>query len=148
MDMTPASILERSATWPVQAQGHFTRLRTIVHDVAAAADVGPLEESLKWGQPAWRPKRPRIGSTLRVDWAPSAPDLLMVYVDCKTDLAAQMDTRFPGEFRNDGRRALGFELNQPLNEDAVWQLAHLTLTYHRAKRAGPKPQPPKRRDRR
>ncbi|MEX0312474.1 MAG: hypothetical protein AB3N17_19780 [Tateyamaria sp.] len=132
--MTPSPILARTEGWPAAAQGHFARMRTLVYEVAAAADVGPLDESLKWGQPAWRPQRPRVGSTLRVDWSPATPDRLMSFVDCKTDLAAQMETRFPGQFHNDGRRALGFDLHRPLDDDAVWQLAHLTLTYHRAKR--------------
>lgn len=136
MDMTPADILSQTESWPAPAQSHFVRLRSIVHDVATKAEIGPLDESLKWGQPAWRPKRARTGSTLRVDWSPATPDRLMAYVDCKTNLAAQMDTRFPGQFHNDGRRALGFSLRTALDEDAVWQLAHLTLTYHRAKRLG------------
>lgn len=136
MDMTPSEILNRTATWPENAQTCFAQLRGIVHDVATQADIGPLDESLKWGQPAWRPKRARTGSTLRVDWSPETPNRLLAFVDCKTDLAAQMDNRFPKQFHNDGRRALGFDLNAPLDEDAVWHLAHITLTYHRSKRQG------------
>ncbi|WP_299741914.1 hypothetical protein [uncultured Tateyamaria sp.] len=128
--------MNRTETWPDKAQTHFLRLRSIVHDVATSADIGPLDESLKWGQPAWRPKRARVGSTLRVDWSPTTPNRLMAFVDCKTDLAAQMDNRFPQQFHNDGRRALGFDLDAPLNEDALWHLAHITLTYHRSKRQG------------
>ncbi|WP_299042453.1 hypothetical protein [uncultured Tateyamaria sp.] len=135
MNMTPPDFLARIETWPQPAQTQFVKLRQIVHDVATSAEIGPLDESLKWGQPSWRPKRARVGSTLRVDWSPSTPDRLLAFVDCKTNLAAQMDTRFPGQFHNDGRRALGFDLDKPLDEDAVWQLVHLTLTYHRAKRA-------------
>jgi len=134
MDMTPPPILDCIARWPDATQVHFSDLRRIAHDVAHAADIGHLSESLKWGQPAWRPARLRIGSTLRVDWSPAAPDRLMAFVDCKTDLAAQMSTRFPGQFHNDGRRALAFDLDVPVDRDAVWQLAHLTFTYHRTKR--------------
>lgn len=134
MDMTPSEILDHTATWPDSAQSCFAQLRGIVHDVAAQADVGPLDESLKWGQPAWRPKRPRTGSTLRIDWSPATPNRLLAFVDCKTDLAAQMDNRYPQQFHNDGRRALGFDLDAPLDRDAVWHLAHITLTYHRTKR--------------
>ncbi|MEM8654492.1 MAG: DUF1801 domain-containing protein [Pseudomonadota bacterium] len=135
MNTIPPDLLTRIAAWPEAAQTHFVSMRAIVHEVADDADIGPLDESLKWGQPAWRPRRPRIGSTLRVDWSPDTPDRFMAFVDCKTDLAAQMDARFPGRFHNDGRRALGFDLGTPLNKDAIWTLAHLTLTYHRAKRS-------------
>ncbi|MEO0402071.1 MAG: DUF1801 domain-containing protein, partial [Pseudomonadota bacterium] len=78
--------------------------------------------------------KPRTGSTLRLNWSPGSPDQLAAFVDCKTDLAAQMSTRFPGQFHNDGRRALAFDLAHPLPEDAIWHLAHMTFTYHRTKR--------------
>lgn len=136
MIMTPPDILKHTETWPTAAQAQFQEVRCIVYDVALASDIGPLDESLKWGQPAWRPKRPRIGSTLRVNWSPQSSTQLCAFVDCKTDLAAQMDVRFPGQFANDGRRALAFDLQTPLDHTAIWQLAHLTLTYHRAKRQG------------
>ena len=59
----------------------------------------------------------------------------VAYVDCKTDLAAQMRTRFPDHPGNEGRRALEFALTDKSDDDdALWQLAHLTFTYHRAKR--------------
>jgi hypothetical protein len=133
MDMMPPLILHRIARWPDTAQNHLVAIRRIAHDVADAAETGPLEESLKWGQPAWRPHNSRTGSTLRLNWSPAAPDRLMAFVDCKTDLAAQMSTRFPGRFHNDCRRALAFDLVEPLPEDAIWQLALLTFTYHRTK---------------
>ncbi|WP_299148508.1 hypothetical protein [uncultured Tateyamaria sp.] len=122
------------AGWPDTAQHHFGAMRALFLDVAAQADIGPLEESLKWGQPAWRPRKPRTGSTLRLDWSRAAPDRLMAYVDCKTDLADQMAARFPCAFHNDGRRSLGFDLDTDLPTDAVRQLAHLTFTYHLTKR--------------
>lgn len=135
--MTPmhADILNLSATWPADAQHRLLEMRAIFQDVARAAETGPLDESLKWGQPAWRPRKARMGSTLRLNWSADAPDQIAAFVDCKTDLAAQMDTRFPGQFRNDGRRSLAFDLSSGLHADAIWQLAHLTFTYHRAKRA-------------
>jgi len=126
-------ILDRIATWPLAAQQHLLALRAIAFEVSRQADIGPLDETLKWGQPAWRPRRPRTGSTLRVNWSPSHPGHLMAFVDCKTDLASQMSTRFPGQFRNDGTRALAFDLDGALPQHAIWQLANLTFTYHQRK---------------
>jgi len=124
-------ILDRIATWPLPAQQHLLTLRAIAFEVSRQADTGPLDETLNRGQPAWRPRRPRTGSTLRVSRSPSEPDRLMAFVDCKADLASQMSTRFPGRFRNDGTRALAFDLDGALPQDAIWQLAHLTFTCHR-----------------
>ena len=129
-------IRDQIARWPQAAQGHFHGARALALRAAQGAETGPLDETLKWGQPAWRPRRPRTGSTLRLNWSPARPDHLMAFVDCKTDLASLMSTRFPGQFENDGRRSLAFDLNAPLPQDAIAQLAHLTFTYHRRKRGG------------
>ena len=126
-------ILASIETWPDVAQQRLLTMRALFFEVAEAADIGPLEESLKWGQPAWRPKRARTGSTLRLNWTSHTPDELSAFVDCKTDLAAQMLTRFPESCGNDGRRCLTFPMDDTLNKDAVWTLAWLTFTYHRGK---------------
>ena len=43
------------------------RLRSLILDVAIETDgVGELEETLKWGQPSYLPKKPKIGSTIRI----------------------------------------------------------------------------------
>lgn len=121
------------ARWPDAAQRHLLAARARFLDVCAAADAGPLDESLKWGQPAWSPRTPRTGSTLRLNWSPQRPDALAAFVDCKTDLASEMSTRFPDQFHNDGRRSLVFELQTPLPSTAIDQLAYLTFTYHARK---------------
>lgn len=128
----PAAILDQITRWPASAQLQLQSMRTVFHNVAEAAEVGPLDESLKWGQPAWRPRSPRTGSTLRLNWSAADPARITAYVDCKTDLAAQMQLRFPDLSGNDGRRALHFDLLAP-DADSLWQLAFLTFTYHRAK---------------
>ena len=133
MTPMPVTFLDRINRWPQPVQLRVQALRLLFHEVARQADVGPLDEALKWGQLAWRPQAPRTGSTVRLNWSETAPGRLMVYVDCKTDLAAQMQTRFPDLPGNDGRRMMQFDLDH-LDPDALWQLAYLTFTYHRTKR--------------
>lgn len=116
------------ATWPPETRRAFATLRALCHDAAITAGASPLDESLKWGQPAWRPRKPRTGSTLRAMWDQNQPDTLSLFVDCKTDLAARMQDIYPG-LANDGRRALAVPLS-PLPEDALHHLAAMTFTYH------------------
>lgn len=135
MDNLPSSVRTGIADWPKQAQQAFEKLRVICHDTAARQHLGPLEESLKWGQPAWRPVRPNTGSTLRVMWAENAPDLLNLYVDCKTDLAARLREIYPDLPQNDGRRHIALRLSDPLPLDVLSHLAAMTLAYHQSKAA-------------
>lgn len=124
------------ATWSAPATAMAQACRAVFLDVAQEADVGPLEESLKWGQPAWRPTKPRMGSTLRMDWDAGAPGQLALFVDCKTDLAARMRDLYPDLPGNDGQRRIVIDLDAPLPEQAVAHLAEMTFGYHRAKRRG------------
>ena len=137
MAMPPIApdLLNTFALWPDAAQSRAFDIRTLCWRVAEAADIGALSESLKWGQPAWRPLRSRTGSTLRLSWDANAPQRLDLFVDCKTDLAARVIDRFPAIFGSDGRRRLTLPTDGPLPEDALWFLAEQTLTYHRTKAA-------------
>ena len=132
MEHTP--LTDTLATWSAPAQKCAHTCRTLFHTIAKDADTGPLEESLKWGQPAWRPRTARTGATLRMHWDAATPDRLSLYVDCKTDLAARMQDIYPDLPLNDGQRHLGININAPLPEQALAHLAEMTFTYHRAKR--------------
>lgn len=122
------------ATWSAPATAMAAACRSVFLQVAQDADVGPIEESLKWGQPAWRPVKPRMGSTLRMDWDAGQPAQLALFVDCKTDLAARMRDLYPDLPGNDGQRRIVIDLDAPLPEQAVAHLAEMTFGYHRAKR--------------
>lgn len=128
-------LLKTFALWPDTAQNAALAIRTLCWRVAEAAETGPLSESLKWGQPAWRPQKPRIGSTLRLSWRADAPDHLDLFVDCKTDIAARVTNAFPQAFDSDARRRLTIATGVPMPSDALWHLARTTLTYHRSKSA-------------
>ncbi|MBM2291242.1 DUF1801 domain-containing protein [Sulfitobacter pseudonitzschiae] len=121
---------QTTARWPAAARARFDSLRAAILSAAHDASVGPVTESLKWGQPAWRPATPRSGSTLRLNWSPEVPEVLTLYVDCKTDLAQRMVSLYP-DLPNDGRRALALPLEGPAVTEAVAHLAAMTFTYHR-----------------
>ncbi len=127
----PATLFsDHIAAWPDPAQTAARRCRDIFLRIAAEADIGPLDTSLKWGQLSWRPRRPRTGSTLRMVWLSETPDHLSLLVDCKTDLATRMSDLYPDLPANDGRRCIKISITAPLPEQAVAHLARMTFTYH------------------
>jgi hypothetical protein len=134
MDHAPTPLLTVIAHWPEPARAALWTCRALYHTVAAESGAGPLDESLKWGQPAWRPRQPRRGTTLRLDWKPDRSGELLVQVDCKTDLAARFRTQAP-QIANDGRRVIGLPLDVALPEAAVARLAVMTFNYHQFKTA-------------
>jgi hypothetical protein len=118
------------ATWPAEARRSFGRMRALILAAGAQADVGPLTESLKWGQPAWRPTRPKQGSTLRLNWTEKSPSTLVLHVDCKTTLATTMREIYPTEFRYESNRALHLDIGARWPVQAIDHLARLTFRYH------------------
>ncbi len=119
------------ATWPPEARRLFGDIRALILATATGAQIGPVTESLKWGQPAWRPVRPRQGSTLRLMWQDNAPQTIALFVDCKTTLSATMQEIYPAEFQYENNRALRLSLERPLPLQAIDHLARLTFSYHR-----------------
>ncbi|MEO0765464.1 MAG: DUF1801 domain-containing protein [Pseudomonadota bacterium] len=128
--MQPLSpdILNVIASWPQHAQQHLLTARTIAFDVAEAQPATELTESLKWGEPAWRPLRG--GTTLRMSWK-ADQDALGLFVDCKTDLCARMQSDFPDAFRYAAPRALYLDANAALPQDALRHLAEMAFRYKR-----------------
>jgi hypothetical protein len=119
------------AFWPPHIRAQFQEIRTLILAAAQGAAVGPISESLKWGQPAWRPKRARQGSTLRLMWQENTPASLALFVDCKTSLSATMEEIYPTEFIYENNRALRLPAGRPLPAQAIDHLARLTFAYQR-----------------
>jgi hypothetical protein len=117
--------------YPKGARLKLLALRELLFETAAATDgVGEIEETLKWGEPAYVTKN-KSGSTVRLDWKEKAPDHYALYFHCQTDLVETFRTLFPHDFRFEGNRALLFAIDDPIPKDAVSMCLARALTYHR-----------------
>lgn len=117
------------AAYPQGLRERLLALRGLVHEAAADAGCGPLEESLKWGQPAWRPKRANAGTTVRADATKDGGYAL--YIHCQTTLAAEFRDLYPKLFRYEGDRALLFRADEAPPSDALRHCIALALTYNK-----------------
>ena len=56
-------------SFPPAARRCLERIRALIFETAAALDgVGPITETLKWGEPAYLTERSRSGTTVRLGW--------------------------------------------------------------------------------
>ncbi|RKE95645.1 DUF1801 domain-containing protein [Sulfitobacter guttiformis] len=122
---------ETVAMWPLGARKKFNTMRALILTSAVQANAGPIEESLKWGEPAWRPKRPKQGTTLRLCWHNKSPSTIALLVGCRTSISATMQEVYPTVFQYESNRALRLGLGDPLPVEALDHLVRLTFTYHR-----------------
>jgi len=109
-------------------------LRELVFDTAATADgAGEIEETLKWGEPAYATKN-KNGSTVRMDWKNQHPNQYAMYFNCQTDLVETFRTIFPTDFTFEGNRALVFSLEDKVPKDSLAMCIAASFTYHLKKK--------------
>jgi len=121
-------VAEAFRAFPKAARVRLLGLRQTILDVAAATPgVGALEETLKWGEPAYLTPS-GAGSTIRLGWKAKMPDEVAIYFICTTDLLGRFRELYPNEFRFGGNRALLFDLGAPVPDAPLRHCIALALT--------------------
>ncbi|MEM1163375.1 MAG: DUF1801 domain-containing protein [Pseudomonadota bacterium] len=117
------------ASFPPGARAGLLVLRNLILRVAAETDgVGTLQETLKWGQPAYLTVRPRSGSTLRLGVPKTGG--FAIYAHCQTTIISEFRDVFPADFAYDGNRAVLFRDGERPDTARLEMLVRRGLTYH------------------
>jgi Domain of unknown function (DU1801) len=125
-----SSVAEKFASYPKPVRPKLMALRELILKTAAETEgVGEIEETLKWGEPAYVTKN-KAGSTVRIDWKEKDPDHYAMYFLCQTNLVETFRTLFPRDFKFEGNRALVFSLNDKVPKDSLSMCIAASLTYH------------------
>ena len=123
-----ARVAQAFRAFPRAVRARLMAFRDLIFDEARKAGVEVPAESLKWGEPAYRP---RGGSTIRLGWKRSAPDEVAMYFICTTGLVDRFRDLYPHSFRFGGNRALLFPLEGRIQEKALRHCIAMALTYHK-----------------
>lgn len=117
--------------YPAHVRPKMEYLRALVVETAAATEeIAVLEETLKWGEPSFVTK---IGSTLRMDWKEKTPEQYALYFQCTSRLVDTFRLVFGQKFQYEGKRAIVFQLDQPLPVPELKACIKACLTYHKVK---------------
>ncbi len=110
-------------------------LRHLILDVAASTPgVGPLEETLKWGQPSYLTAQTKSGTTVRIDRVKAEEGKYAAYFHCQSGLVPLFRELYDNELSFEGQRAIIFDVDEPLPEEAVRHCLALALTHHLRKK--------------
>ena len=121
--------------YPDDVRPKMDRLRSLILEVAQNLDgVGTIEETLKWGEPAFLTSASKSGSTIRIDWKPRNPNQYGMYFNCNTTLLDSFRSLHPSCFNYEGDRAIIFDLDETIAENELRQCIALALRYHLDKR--------------
>jgi hypothetical protein len=127
----PENVEEVFSDYPVDVRRKMEKLRQLIYEVGRSTDgVGPLEETLKWGEPAYLTVQSGSGSTIRIHWQAKKPDQYALYFNCQTTLVDTFRSIFPDTFRYEGNRALVLTLKQRLPKKELGYCISLALRYH------------------
>ncbi|QPH55894.1 DUF1801 domain-containing protein [Pontivivens ytuae] len=110
------------ASFPESERDALLTLRQLILDTAKT--IGPIEESLKWGQPAYRTPK---GSTLRLGLPKSGG--YAIYAHCQTTIISDFRSLFPDDFRYDGNRGVLFATGETPGQEKLRLLIRSALTY-------------------
>ncbi len=117
--------------YPPALRKKLLALRQLILDTAATTQgVGEIEETLKWGEPAYVTTQTKSGSTVRID-RKKDQDRYAIYFNCNTTLVDTFRSMFPHTFQFERNRALVFSLNDTLPTKELMFCIAMALTYHR-----------------
>ncbi|MBU2936583.1 MULTISPECIES: DUF1801 domain-containing protein [Pacificibacter] len=117
------------ANVPPAERAGLLDLRQLIFDVAARdPDIGPLEETLKWGQPAYFTAATKSGTTLRLGLPKTGGFAMLCH--CQTTVISDFRALFGDDFIYDGNRAVVFSAGETLPTDKIALLISAALRYH------------------
>jgi Domain of unknown function (DU1801) len=121
--------------FPAQVSERLLQVRAMIFSIAAETPgVGPLTETLKWGEPAYLTEASRSGSTIRLGWPKAQPDRVAIYFNCNTSLVSTFRELFTERLEFSGNRAVYLPLYQPLPDDALALCISMALTYKQGRK--------------
>mgnify|MGYP001164702199 FL=1 len=121
--------------YPGPVRMRLLALRDLILRTAAATDgVGPVEETLKWGQPSFLTRVSGSGSTIRIDARRGDPGHYALYVHCQSGLMDEFRALYGDVLRLEGDRAIVLSIDEAVPDEALRHCIGLALTHHSRKR--------------
>ncbi len=130
LDSNPA-VLDKFKTYPKHIKPKLEHLRNLIIETAKEDhDLKQLEETLKWGEPSYLAKK---GSTIRIDWKAKSSHKYAIYFKCTSLLVPTIREIYGDTFKYEKNRAIWFELEDEVPNQALKKCIRLALNYHKVK---------------
>lgn len=124
-------VKQKFDSYPDHIKPKMESLRDLIYEVAKSTeDVGEIEETLKWGEPAYLTSETKSGTTVRIDWKSKSPDQIGLYVSCNTTLIDTFRTMFGDDLTFEGNRAIVFPAEKPIPKKQLMICIQMALRYH------------------
>ena len=129
-------VKQKFNSYPKHIKPKMESLRNLIYETAKnTGGVGELEETLKWGEPAYLTSKTKSGTTIRIDWKPKNPDQIGMYVNCNTTLVSTFRSLFADDLKFEGNRAIVFPVKKPIPKKQLMICIRMALRYHLDKKS-------------
>lgn len=130
-----AKVKEKFLSYPGNIQLKLLVIRDLIFKVASSLDgVGPIYETLKWGEPSYVTLKTKSGSTCRINWKKNTPTKYYIYFNCKTTLVETFKEIYGPLFRYGCNRSIILDASEELPIDEISDCIAMALTYHQSKK--------------
>lgn len=130
IDLIPSNVASAFAKFSLENREALFAVRAMIFEVAMTDPrIGPVEETLRWGEPAYITRKKRTGSTIRlgVEKVTTQPAL---FFDCKTSVVEEMRGQFGALLTYSKNRAVLLDTNSEEAKAALRMGIASALTYH------------------
>lgn len=118
--------------FPSLPRRKLLQVRNLIYATAAKnSEIGPISETLKWGQPSYVPATPRTGTAIRLGFSDHTPDTIQLFVHCQTTLIDTYRTLVGDELSFEGNRAIVVPIKPRLPKETLTLCIEAAFTYHR-----------------
>lgn len=118
-------------SYPDEVATRLFRVRQLIYAVAKDAALGPVAESVKWGQASFVTSK---GSPVRLGWSSQQPGQYSILFHCQSSLVDTFRQLFPDKLSFAGNRAIVLRVEDrdiPIEE--LRRCIELALNYHQLK---------------
>jgi hypothetical protein len=131
----PDAVAAAFDAFPSPVRARLLEVRALILATAAkTAGVGPLTETLKWGEPAYLTEATGSGTTIRLGWPKPGGETCAVLFNCRTTLVEHFRAHFGDAFAYQGSRAILLDVSGPLPAAPLAICLAMALAYHRRSR--------------
>lgn len=126
----PTAVLNAFRSMDTEHQNTLLNTRELVFEVAQNDPrIGSIEETLRWGEPAYITTREKTGSTIRLS-VEKATGLPALFFNCKTSLVEEFRVQFSGSLSFVKNRAIILDGEGDQFKIALRICIAAALTYH------------------
>ena len=118
-------------SFPADLHNRLLHLRSLIFETASENPaIGKLQETLKWGEPAFLTTATKSGTTIRINRHKKSDSKYALYVHCQTNLVERYKQLYGNILEFEGDRAVVFDVDKEIPTDAVKHCIERALTYH------------------